>query len=111
MQADLGGGAAFIDIIDHHAFGTVLHLTIAERGSLQGRDNQLGAGGGGGALIQRHFDIDRFSVAQQAQFDLGPRFGGGDARAQFGKTVQRLAVQTDNDVAGFDPCFGGTGVW
>jgi hypothetical protein len=32
MQADLGGGAAFIDIIDHHAFGAVFHLTVAERG-------------------------------------------------------------------------------
>jgi hypothetical protein len=27
MQADLGGGAAFIDIIDHHPFGTIFHLT------------------------------------------------------------------------------------
>ena len=111
MQADLGGGAAFIDIIDHHPFGTIFHLTVAKRGTLQSRDNQLSAGGGGGALIQRHFDIDRFSVAQQAQFDFGPRLGGGDPRAQFGKTVQRFAVQANDDVAGFDPRFGGSGVW
>ena len=110
MQSGLCGRAALLNGVDANAFRTVFQLSIAQRRTLQRRGDQLRTGRGGGALIQRHFNVQRLTVTDQTQLHFGAGFGGRYPRAQLGKAAQRLVVEADDHIARFDTCFCRAGV-